>query len=51
MLLLPLVLAHAGKVTWDEFIFMAIPVVILAVLGWQAKRKGSNGDEDNRPKG
>ena len=32
-------LAHAGGLGWDELVFLAVPVVVLALLGWQARKK------------
>jgi hypothetical protein len=50
------VLAHSGKFTWDEMLYVAIPVVILAVLAWQARHKlppeePGDGDEDDGREG
>jgi len=48
--MIPLVLAHAGKVTWDELLYMGVPVLILVILGWQARRKGAEHDEREHDK-
>ena len=32
-------LAHAGGFGWDEALFVAIPVVVLLILGRQARKK------------
>ena len=42
-----MLVAHAGGLGWDELVFLAIPVVVLALLGWQARKKA----DGERPEG
>ena len=40
------VVAHSGGLGWDELLFLAVPVLVLALLGWQARKKA---DDDAEP--
>lgn len=43
-------LAHAGGFSWDETLFLLLPIVVFGLLLAAAKRKGATeADEDENP--
>jgi hypothetical protein len=40
-------LAHSGGFGWDEALFLLLPVVVLVLLGRQAKRKAAEEDAED----
>jgi len=40
-------LAHAGGFSWDEALFLLVPVIVLAILARQAKKKAAELEEES----
>jgi hypothetical protein len=44
------VFAHNGRVTWDEWLFVLVPLALFAVVIWRAKLRAEREHKrDHRP--
>ena len=44
-----MIVAHAGGFGWDELVFLALPVLIILLLGRQARKKAEASERAERP--
>ena len=40
--------AHDGRVTWDEWLFVLVPLVLFAVVIWRAKLRAEREQKRDR---